>query len=64
MENEINDENRTRINISIDNSTLAFIDKMAKLHQMSRSGFMIFSSIKYAKEFDRNKEFEKIVDGN
>lgn len=41
---------RITITMAVEESTLRYIDKAAEQHQMSRTGFMVYSSLKYAKE--------------
>lgn len=50
---------KTLISLSIDTPSLEYIDAVANKHRMSRTGFMVFASIKYAKDFEK-EEKEKV----
>ena len=52
---------KTKISLEIDNSSLEFITNSAKSHQMSRTGFMVFASLKYAKEM-KQQEADEVLD--
>jgi len=50
-------KDKIKINISIDKPTLLVIDEASKIHRMSRTGMLVYSTLKYIKEMEK-KEYE------
>lgn len=61
MKNDHDDGKRVNVTMAIEAPSLAFIDNAARKHQMSRTGFMVFASIKYAKDMQK-QEAEEIME--
>ena len=50
---------KIKINISIDNPTLLVIDEAAKIHRMSQTGLLVYSTLRYIKEM-KKKDSEEL----